>query len=82
MAHHAYHELNAAAIAVMIMSVLITGAKTNAISMRQQQSCFSCGSSSVSQYLSPAFSAGNIYAIIILLVIKSEQRPADQLRKD
>ena len=44
MAHHANHELNAVATVVMIMYVSITGAKINAISVRQQQSCYSYGS--------------------------------------
>ena len=44
MAHRANHEPSAVAIAVMTMSVLKTGAQTNAISVRQLQSFYSYGS--------------------------------------
>ena len=43
MAHRVSHEPNAVAIAVMTMSVLKTGAQTNAISMKQLPSCYSYG---------------------------------------
>ena len=44
MAHRANHEPSAVAIAVMTMSVLRTGAQTNAISMKQLPSFYSYGS--------------------------------------